>query len=347
MQLQGLGLQNFRCHAFWYRDFEERGAAFWGPNGVGKTSLLEAIAKVAILRGFGTDAQMIRWGARAYRLKVRLAGERPGLLELSYEQRQGTILLWEGALVQPLRVWIGRLPLVVLRPGDTAWIEGGGAIRRQWADRLLSQLFPDYLEALARYQRTVEQRNALLVADPTASLEPWDRLLLQTGPLLQQKRLWLASVLAPMVQAIFAQADPDKSISLSYKLSTESPDSLSWEAGLRQVQAQERRRGRTLIGPHTEDFQLKLGPFPAKGYASEGQKKWLLIALRWAELRLLAEQKKQLPIVLLDDLGEKLDAQHLEAVAQLTQEAVQTFVTDVDKGRLQKLFPQLPIVPVP
>lgn len=347
MWLQGLGLEGFRCYAFWYQDFEARGAAFWGPNGVGKTSVLEAISKIAILRGFGSDAQMVRWGLQGYRIKARLMGEVPGLLELRYQLKQGTTLLWEGEPVQPLRAWIGRLPLVVLRPGDIAWIEGSGAIRRQWADRLLSQLFPDYLEALARYHRAIEQRNALLAADPTAALEPWDRLLLQTGPLLQQKRLWLVEVLTPHLQAIFSQADPDKSVSLRYELSTGGADLLHWERSLRRMAPQERRRGRTLLGPHVEDFQLRLGPFPAKGYASEGQKKWLLIALRWAELRLLATQKGQLPLVLLDDLGEKLDAQHLEAVATLAREAAQTFVTDVDKKRLQTLFPELPIVSLP
>ena len=344
MLIRGLEVTSFRCYEKGLWHFAERGALLAGPNGAGKTTILEALAKIALLRGFGTEAEMVRWGATGYRLRGLLT---EGVVEVRYQKGQGTEVFFQGEAVRPLRLWVGRLPLITFRPGDTEWIEGPAAIRRRWADRLLAQLFPDYLEALLTYERALAQRNALLTAEtppPIEALQLWERPILEAGLLIQEKRLWLVQNLKPLLQTTHAIENLPVEIDFRYKLSTPSPSREAWETKWAHLRKEELRRGRTLIGPHTEDFQVLFAGRPARGYTSEGQKKWLLIALRWAEFRLFNQFLHRQPLLLLDDLGEKLDSLHLSAVGQLGAEAAQVFVTDVEEQRGKGLFPDLEVI---
>ena len=344
MLIRGLEVTSFRCYEKGLWHFGEGGALLVGPNGAGKTTILEALSKIALLRGFGSDAEMIYWGKSGYRLRGLLA---EGVVEIRYEKGQGTEVFFQGEVIRPLRLWVGRLPLITFRPGDTEWIEGPAAIRRRWADRLLVQLFPDYLEALLTYERALAQRNALLATEPPPTLEAlqlWERPLLEAGLLIQEKRLWLVQTLKPLLQTTHTIENLPVEIDLRYKASTATPSREAWETKWHQLRKEELRRRRTLIGPHTEDFQVLFAGRPARGYTSEGQKKWLLIALRWAEVRLFNQLLHRKPLLLLDDLGEKLDSLHLAALGRLSTEAAQVFVTDVEERRGKDLFPALEVI---
>ncbi len=290
--------------------------------------------------------EMVRWGASGYRIRGLLE---EGIVEVRYERRRGTQLLWQGEAMQPLRLWVGRIPLVVFRPGDTEWIEGPSAIRRRWADRLLSQFFPEYLQALVQYERVLAQRNALLVSeepDKEKNAALWERPLIEAGLILQEKRYWLMQALKPLLEATHAIEGASSTVDLRYRLSIPSLRPEAWPEKWASLRKEEIRRGRTLIGPHTEDFQLLFDGRPARGYTSEGQKKWLLIALRWAEVRLFRQFLQRKPLLLLDDLGEKLDAIHLQSLGRMGAEAAQVFVTDVEELRGRGLFPDLPVIVV-
>jgi DNA replication and repair protein RecF len=265
------------------------------------------------------------------------------MVEVTYEKNQGTRVSWEGETVSPLARWIGRLPVVMLRPSDTDWIEGGAGGRRRWVDRLLCQAFPDYLAALSDYQRALAQRNALL-AQPEYSLEQlsaWEKLLMQHGTLIQRRRMELVQELQPLLTQFYSQLASEP-VSLSYKLTAE-PDSAEWLRAWERLRSQEKRRGYTLLGPHAEDFLLSIEGKPARHYASEGQKKSLLIALKWAEMAYLRTHRSAAPLLLLDDIGEKLDSHRLAAVGQLSRLAGQTFLTDVEERRIREAFPELPV----
>ncbi len=340
VRVVAIELQDFRKHARALVEVSEVGLAFVGPNASGKTSFLEALHKVALLRGFGREEEMVRWGAQGYRLRARLT---EGIVEVRYQKGRSTQVLWEGQPVQPLARWIGRLPVVLLRPGDTEWIEGGGTLRRRWADRLLSQADPAYLEALAQYEKALTQRNALLAQpDPSPlQLEAWETHLVRAGIYIQKARMQLVEALQAPLRQFYSAIGPEQP-SLSYSLST-VPDLAAWQASWNRLRKAERLRGRTLIGPHVEDFRLELEGHVARGHASEGQKKSLLIALKWAEMTYLSRLHPHGPILLLDDIGEKLDARRLAAVGQLSRTASQTFVTDTDEKRLREAFPELPV----
>ncbi|MEN2992189.1 MAG: DNA replication and repair protein RecF [Bacteroidia bacterium] len=338
MEFEALELRDFRRYEYLHLAIEPPGLAWIGPNASGKTSLLEAIQKIALLRGFGREEEMVRWGAASYRLRARL---KEGLVEVYYERQKGTRLLWEGSPIQPLAQWIGRLPVVTLRPADIHWIEGGGTERRRWADRLLSQLSPTYLEALSLYQRALAQRNALLnTPSPTPlQLEPWEEQLITHGILLQQARLALTEQLNEALRDFYTFFGPERP-RLTYRLLA-PPSPQAWRRSWETLRPKELQRRHTLLGPQQEDFILYLEEKPARGYASEGQKKSLLLALKWAEVALFCQRGKT-PILLLDDIGEKLDAHRLQAVAQLSRLALQTFLTDVEEQRIARAFPDLP-----
>lgn len=340
VRVQALEVQTFRKHAQVLLELPAVGLAFVGPNASGKTSFLEALHKVALLRGFGREEDMVQWGAVGYRIRARLT---EGIVEVRYQKGQGTQVLWEGQVVQPLAQWIGRLPVVLLRPGDTEWIEGAAALRRRWADRLLSQADPAYLEALLRYEKALAQRNALLAQPdpPSAQLEAWSHHLCTAGIYLQKARLQLVQALAEPLQSFYSAIGPEK-LRLTYKLTT-PPEPSTWRASWSRLRKLELMRGRTLLGPHLEDFRLELEGHLARTHASEGQKKSLLIALKWAEMSYLSRLHPHGPLLLLDDLGEKLDAHRLAAVGRLSRTANQTFVTDTDERRLREAFPELPV----
>lgn len=339
--LRAIELRDFRCYTYRVFELGEKGSAWIGPNASGKTSVLEAIQKVALLRGFGRDEEMVRWGAGAYRLRARLPD---GTVEVVYEKGRGTRVVWEGDAIQPLAAWIGRLPVVSLRPADLSWIEGSGAERRRWADRLLSQTAPAYLEALSRYQRALVQRNALLAQPETSlsQLESWENILITEGISIQRFRQYLAQTLRPVLEEFYGYFGGE-TVELTYRL-TVFPEIEQWRKAWQRLRTEELRRGHTLIGPHLEDFVLSLQGHPARGYASEGQKKSLLIALKWAEVAHLRQKREQPPILLLDDIGEKLDSHRLRAVGQLSRLAAQTFLTDTEEVRVRETFPEVEII---
>ncbi|MCX7763738.1 MAG: DNA replication and repair protein RecF [Bacteroidia bacterium] len=337
--LRAIELVDFRCYERALFMLGERGTAWVGPNASGKTSALEGIQKLALLRGFGKDEEMLRWGASQYRIRARLDEE---TIEVLYEKGKGTRLFREGQAIQPLSAWIGRLPVVSLRPADISWVEGGAAERRKWADRLLSQLSHEYLMALARYQRALDQRNALLSQPetPEQQLTLWEEVLLREGIVLQKMRQELSEKLLPILRAYYDYFGKEP-VGLAYRLSV-LPSKEAWEQAWKRLRKEEYRLRRTLLGPHLEDFVLTLSGRPARGYASEGQKKSLLIALKWAEMQYLLQQGHR-PILLLDDIGEKLDRNRLLAVGRLSRFALQTFLTDTDEKRVRETFPEVEI----
>lgn len=340
MRIEAIELINFRRYEKALFEVSLLGMAWVGPNASGKTTLLEALHKVALLKGFGKDEEMLRWGTMQYRIRLRLS---EGVVEMSYGRGKGTQLVWNGSPISPLSQWLGRLPIVSLRPADIEWIESGADARRRWSNKILSQLSPEYFAALYAYQRATDQRNALLAQGIFSSdlLEPWEAQMIRYGTLIQMKRSALAEVLQPALQTFYGQFGSEN-VKLEYRLTCE-PSPEGWQRRWQTLRSQEQQKGRTLLGPHLEDFELYLQGKLARGHASEGQKKSLLLALKWAEAQHLHQLTKQGVFLLLDDIGEKLDRMRLSAVGQLSRLATQTFLTDVEERRVREAFPELPI----
>jgi DNA replication and repair protein RecF len=329
-------------------EFEPGPSVLVGPNGVGKTNLVEALGYVATLDSHrsATDAPLVRTGATTAVIRCAVVHEdRELLVELSIEPGRGTRARLGRSPVARSRDVLGALRLVLFAPEDLALLRGDPAERRRYLDELLVARQPRYGGVRADYDRVLKQRNALLRTAYLArkvgagtrdlsTLDVWDLHLAEHGAALLAGRLELCSALAPHVaKAYDAVAQGGGAAAITYRsaLGEELPvdrDTLRERlaAALTQMRSAEVERGVTLVGPHRDEVALTLGPLPAKGYASHGELWSFAISLRLAAYDLLRSEGVE-PVLILDDVFAELDAGRRERLAALVGGATQLLVT--------------------
>ncbi|GAA2261981.1 MULTISPECIES: DNA replication/repair protein RecF [Kitasatospora] len=350
MHVVHLSLADFRSYARVEVPLDPGVTAFVGPNGQGKTNLVEAIGYVATLGSHrvATDAPLIRLGAEraVVRTSVVQAG-RTTLVELEINPgRANRARLNRSDNVRPRDV-LGVLRTVLFAPEDLALVKGDPGERRRFLDELLTARAPRLAGVRQDYERVLKQRNALLKTAATArrsgggrgadlsTLEVWDGHLARAGAELTAFRIQLVTALQPLVARAYEQLAPGGgATTLEYRSSFES-DALPTSreeaeqqllAALTEVRSQEVARGLTLVGPHRDELVLKLGPLPAKGYASHGESWSYALALRLASYELLKADGGE-PVLILDDVFAELDARRRERLAELVADAEQVLVT--------------------
>jgi DNA replication and repair protein RecF len=350
LYVRQLELVDFRSYPRVVVDFEPGASVLVGPNGVGKTNLVEALGYVATLSSHrvAVDAPLVRIGAA--RAVVRTAIVHDGrelLVELSIEPGRGGSKARLGrAPVTRARDVLGALRLVMFAPEDLAVVRGDPAERRRYLDELLTARQPRFAGVRADYDRVLRQRNALLrtaylarkvagSAGDLSTLDVWDAHLAQHGAELLAGRLELCNGLEPLVgkayQAVSAgRGDARLVYSASWTSSPTAADRASLEASLATALAEARpsevERGVTLVGPHRDDVTLMLGEVPVKGYASHGECWSFTLALRLAAYDLLRAEGVE-PVLVLDDVFAELDAGRRDRLAGLVGDASQVLVT--------------------
>ncbi|MEV4627567.1 DNA replication/repair protein RecF [Micromonospora sp. NPDC049523] len=360
MYVRRLELVDFRSYERVELDLEPGGNVFVGPNGVGKTNLVEALGYVATLSSHrvATDAPLVRVGASAAVLRCAIVHDgRELLVELEIVPGKANRARLGRSPVRRARDVLGALRLVLFAPEDLELIRGDPAERRRYLDDLLVTRQPRYAGVRADYERVVKQRNALLRTSYLArktggsrggdlsTLDVWDAQLARHGAELLAGRLDLVATLAPHVtKAYDAVAAGRGAAGIAYRPSIELtdpvPDRATLEAALAAALAESRpsevERGVTLVGPHRDELALTLGPMPAKGYASHGESWSYALALRLAAYDLLRADGIE-PVLALDDVFAELDAGRRERLAELVGGASQLLVTcavDDDVPRL-------------
>ncbi|MCC6458956.1 MAG: DNA replication/repair protein RecF [Saprospiraceae bacterium] len=344
MHLLSLKLANFKNYTQQSVELSARLNCFVGLNGMGKTNLLDAVHVLCLTRSHRNlpDRNLVRHGESFFRLEgvFEQAGERQKIVaKLQLGQRKEVER--NGAPFTRLTDFIGLFPVVMIAPDDVSLVQEGSEERRRFLDATLSQIYPDYLQYLLLYNGLLKQRNALLKTFAeqrrfdAALLEALDRQMPAPAQALTERRAAFAQAFVPLFQEMYAAiAGSQEQVSVAYE-----SDSLEGDfAALLAAQLdKDRVLERTAVGPHRDDLGLALDGRPIKKFASQGQLKSFLLALRLAQYELLRREKGVAPLLLLDDIFDKLDEQRVRQLVGLLigRDFGQIFITDTQRSRIE------------
>jgi DNA replication and repair protein RecF len=353
MRVERLEVVEFRNHDRAVVDLPGGPSVLVGPNGVGKTNLLEAIGYLATLGSHraGQDASLVRAGAASavIRAVVLRAGRRL-LVDVELRPGSGVRGRVNGAPVPRARDLLGVVRATVFAPEDLGLVRGDPEERRRFLDLLATQRLPRYHGSRQDYDRVLRQRNTLLrsaagrlPASALATLEVWDEKLASAGADLWAERLRLVAELTPRVELAYQRlAGRDDAVEIRYASSVvggaePDPDPAKLAQALRERlvadRAREIERGLTLSGPHRDDLVLGLRELPARTHASHGEAWSLALALRLGSHRLLADEGEE-PVLLMDDVFAELDRRRRDRVAEAALAAEQTVITSATAEEL-------------
>ena len=364
MHLTRLALTDFRSYAELSLELSPGVTTFSGPNGEGKTNLVEAIGYLATLGSHrvATDAPLVRRGADRAVLRAAVSGAQGGtLVEIELNPgRANRVRLNRAPMPRPRDI-LGALRTVLFAPEDLALVKGDPGERRRFLDELLVATAPRYAGLRADYERVLRQRTALLKSagakghlrgaareSMTATLDAWDAQLAQAGAPLLAGRMRLVAALRPHVTAAYEAVSgglPGESSEISYRASAfnnngfdnagaadsgQGADVPGLETAMLKalagVRASELDRGVCLVGPHRDELELFVGGLPARGYASHGESWSLALALRLASFALLKQDSED-PVLILDDVFAELDTGRRDRLAALVSGGEQVLIT--------------------
>jgi DNA replication and repair protein RecF len=350
-----LGLRDFRSWAVADLELEPGRTVFVGPNGFGKTNLIEALWYSTTLGSHrvATDVPLIRAGATRAVVSTIVVNEgRECAIDLEIAAGRANKGRLNRSPMRSTRELVGVLRSVLFAPEDLALVRGDPAERRRYLDDLATLRRPTIAGVRADYDRVLRQRTALLKSlvgsrhrgDPGAldTLGVWDSRLAEHGAELMAARIDLVNLLAPEVEKAYQLLAPaSRPASIAYRASTDSlggadpadaggTDREFLEAALLAALAARRdaelERGMCLVGPHRDELELRLGDQPAKGFASHGESWSFAVALRLAAYELLRADGGE-PVLLLDDVFAELDTERRRALASVAEAAEQVLVT--------------------
>ena len=345
--LKKLYLQNFRNYTEAEIVFSPGVNWFTGKNAQGKTNLLEAIYLLSCGRSFRTSqlSQLIQTGARYFYIEA--AFEKDGVhqsLKLTFdgESRKAQINATSYPHFTPL---IGLLPMVLYAPEDVALVGGAPSHRRKFLDLHLAQVDPLYLHHLARFHRSLKQRNELLKKRSEETIEPWEEMMAQSAFYLMNKRETLVvSLEDPLKEMLLAISSGCDELKLEYQPSLPYSSPAELAQALRKNRRKELHVGATLYGPHRDDVFFSINGLGAKAYASIGQKHSILAALRLCSWDHLKEQTGEIPFFGIDDFGAHLDRQRQHNFEDKLQSLGQIFLTSPSASR--DIFPDKHILEI-
>jgi DNA replication and repair protein RecF len=313
MRLRRITLQNFRNVRLAELELSGRQQFLVGANGQGKTALLEAAGFLTALRSFRTSDHrlLIAYGEPEAAIGCRLEHEKTGDTNVTVKLRpDGKELQVDGERVSRLADYLGRCPTVVFSSLDQQLVRGAPAGRRRWLDLTLAAMDAAYLRALQTYARALAERNSLLKrghADD-AQLDAFEQLLAPAAAELIAARGAGLNVLADVLTKSYAQiADSAEPAGLRYAPDFAEATPAAMAAMLKKNRVRDAQFRTTLSGPHRDDFHFTLSERPARDFASEGQQRSLVLALRLAQATWFRQKSGVQPVLLADDVLGELD----------------------------------------
>jgi len=341
MILEKLSLINYKNITEATLELSPKINCFIGSNGVGKTNLLDAIYFLSFCHSAynPVDSQVIRHGQEFLMLEGRYDDD----LTISCGMKRGQKKHFKRNKKEYRRLseHIGLIPIVMISPDDTSLIGGSSEERRRLMDVVIAQMNRPYIDALSRYNKALQQRNTLLRMDEEPDpdmMAIWEEQMAMAGEEIFRQRTELTSRLTPLFQQFYERiSGGHERVSLNYVSHCQRGPLLEV---IQRDRHKDRAIGYSLHGIHRDDLEIMLDGHPMKREGSQGQQKTFVISLKLAQFELLKQAMQATPLLLLDDIFDKLDAQRVEQIVSLVSgEAFgQIFITDTNREHLDKIL---------
>lgn len=343
MRVRKVQLTRFRNHADSSLEFAGGINFITGANAQGKTSILEALSYVSLTRSFlqQSDASVPKLGGESFSVDAVLETDRGivNRVRVAYESGAGKKYFLDSNEMRKNSDVIGRFPIVILSPGDFALTGGAPSERRKFADIVLSQVSRSYLEELTEYRRALKQRNRILLDGKLNNfldgdlLAAWTDALVTHGTRIAARRgKFIAEFSGMFSSAYTSLVETGEAPTMKYEPSFAIDGDVepSFRKALNGLNRIERSRGSTLAGPHRDDIGFFLNGMPIREFASQGQHKTFLVALKIAEYHYIRQMLGETPAMLLDDVMTELDYTRATKAIKTVAGLGQTFITATD-----------------
>ncbi len=347
MHLKTLRLIQFKNYSQAELTFSKEINCFLGINGSGKTNLLDAIHYLCLTKSAfnPVDLQNVQHQEDFFTLIGNFELEGKDLeIKCILEAKKKKQVINNGKAYDKMSEHVGLLPVVLIAPDDTLLIKGGSEERRKFFDSLLSQLDRNYLALLVRYQHFLKQRNALIKQFAEQDrcdrslLEPYDQEIIKLSKVIFEKRQNFIQQFKPLLLHHYAEISGKReAIDIRYESQCQQD---KFEGDFHNSLKKDLILKRTNMGIHKDDFVFKIDDYPLKKFGSQGQQKSFLIALKLAQFQVFKEQKETKPLLLLDDIFDKLDDYRISKLMELVahHEFGQLFITDARPERTRKIL---------
>lgn len=346
MRLRRLKLQNFKNYREAELGFSKNAVGLFGKNGSGKTNILDAIHYLSFTKSVlnSQDGQHVLHGESFFLLEGDFEnGGKTNTIRCSFDGKKKR-LSEDGSEYNRFSEHIGKYPVVIITPQDINLIWEGGEGRRRFFDQWLSQSNRQYLENLVLYNQLLKQRTSLLKQAQQGGgldevlLDSYHQQMIPAATQLHETRKKFIDEINPALAEEYAALVKAKE--QVRVVHTSDLDNASAEAVLMQNLGQEVAAGRTLGGVHLDEYQFLLHDFEVRKYGSQGQQKSFLIGLKWVEIRYSSQKRGFSPIVLLDDIFDKMDDERIGRLMEMIRSSgdAQYFITDANPERSMQIF---------
>ncbi len=350
MIISNLKLINFKNHPERNFDFSSQINCFVGNNGVGKTNILDALHYLSVAKSFlgNKDLNNIRTNEDFFSIEGTINdGEKENVIKVQLPKEAKKIIKKNDKPYERIADHIGFLPSVIISPYDSNLISDSGESRRKFLDAMISQTDSDYLFNLIQYQKTIQQRNALLKNFAknryfdAENLEIYNEPLIKFGTKIFEKRRDFTDKMVPLIQNYYEIISNGKEeISVIYESDLQYK---SFQTIIKENVEKDRIITYTSKGIHKDDLLFAMNGIPMKKSASQGQQKSFLIALKLSQLNRIKELTGKTPILLLDDIFDKLDDTRVSQLIELVNQEHfgQIFITDTSRERTENVVKRI------
>ena len=346
MHLQKITLVNFKNFESQSFDFEDKINCFVGNNGVGKTNVLDAIYYLSFAKSYFNPVaiQNIKHGQEFFMIQGEyLLEDKIATVVCSLKRGSKKVLKKNGKVYEKFSDHIGHLPLVIISPADRDLIIEGSDTRRKFIDNVISQSDKEYLQIILKYNKVLAQRNSLLkyfAANRTfdaLNLKVYDEQLKTYGSVIFEKRTAFLDAFIPIFRERYQSISNSKEIvDMFYKSQLKEGNILDL---LEKNLERDRVLQYTSVGTHKDDLTFEINGYPVKKFGSQGQQKSYLIALKLAQFDFMKSKSNVKPILLLDDIFDKLDDLRVEQLINLVNNDHfgQLFISDTHEERTEEV----------